>query len=101
MTRAELILWSKLKGRQFHGFKFRRQQGIGPFIVDFYCPELKLAIEIDGDTHFEPGAEERDRTREKKIERHGVQFLRFMNVDIYYELYAVLETIAQKVHEVR
>jgi hypothetical protein len=50
---AELILWSKLKSRQVNGWKFRRQFGVGPYVVDFYCPALKLAIEIDGDSTFD------------------------------------------------
>ncbi len=52
---AELMLWSKLKNRQICGRKFRRQFSVGPYVVDFYCPTLKLAIEIDGDSHFQPG----------------------------------------------
>ena len=50
MTKAEIILWSKLKGKQL-GYKFRRQHGIGKYIIDFYCPKLKLIIEVDGDVH--------------------------------------------------
>ena len=61
---AELILWSKLKSRQVNGWKFRRQFGVGPYVVDFYCPALKLAIEIDGDSHFQPGEHERDEKRQ-------------------------------------
>jgi len=51
MTKAEMFLWSKLKGKQLNGLKFRRQYGINNYVVDFYCPEQKLAIEIDGDVH--------------------------------------------------
>ncbi len=59
---AELILWSKLKNRQVSSRKFRRQFSIGPYVVDFYCPALKLAIEIDGDSHFQPGDRRRMRS---------------------------------------
>ena len=50
-TVPEKLLWEKLKGKQLLGFKFRRQHGIGNYIVDFYCPKLKLGIEIDGVSH--------------------------------------------------
>jgi len=50
--KAEQLLWSKLKAKRFLDIKFRRQHGIGPFVVDFYCTELRLAIELDGDSHF-------------------------------------------------
>ena len=52
MPRAELILWSKIKNKTINGAKFRRQHSIGNYILDFYCPEHLLAIEIDGDSHF-------------------------------------------------
>jgi len=52
MTKAEIYLWSKLKGKQINGLKFRRQYGINNYTVDFYCSELRLAIEIDGGVHY-------------------------------------------------
>ena len=54
MPPAEIILWSRLKGRQLEGYKFRRQSGVEHFVLDFYGPELKLAVEIDGDSHYKP-----------------------------------------------
>ena len=66
-------------------------------MVDFYCPQLKLAIEIDGDTHFYDVAKAADRERQKEIESLGIKFLRFENVDIYYRLEKVLETIRESV----
>jgi very-short-patch-repair endonuclease len=62
MPKAEVVLWSRLKGKQLKGLKFRRQYGVGPYVVDFCCPELKLVIEVDGGSHFEPGARERTRS---------------------------------------
>ena len=64
MPLAERLLWSRLRNSQMSGNKFRRQYGIGPFIIDFFCPALKLAIEIDGDTHFLPGVPEQDKARD-------------------------------------
>ena len=96
-TTVERILWSKLKGKQFLGHKFRRQHGIGPFIVDFYCHECKLAIEIDGATHWTGEAKEYDRRREKYIGQYGVHFLRFTNSAIAENLHGVLIAIAEEV----
>lgn len=93
MPRAEVILWSKLKSRQFHGLKFRRQFGVGPFVIDFYCAKHKLAIELDGPSHFEDDAEEYDKNRQQYIEQFGIQFLRFMNSEIYENLDGVLDSI--------
>jgi very-short-patch-repair endonuclease len=54
MPQAEIILWSKLKNKGFKGYKFRRQYSVGKFVIDFYCPRLKLAIEVDGKSHSQP-----------------------------------------------
>jgi very-short-patch-repair endonuclease len=56
MPKSEVILWSKLKNRQMHGERFLRQYGVEEYMIDFYCPRLKLAIEVDGESHFMPGA---------------------------------------------
>jgi len=71
MPKPEALLWARLKSKEL-GYKFRRQYSIGSFIVDFYCPELKLAIEVDGDSHFTDDAEEADRVRENEIESYGI-----------------------------
>ncbi len=76
MPKAEIVLWAKLKGKGLCGYKFRRQYSVREFIIDFYCPELKLAIEIDGNSHFVEGAETRDRERQQIIESYGIKFLR-------------------------
>ena len=91
--KAEIILWSQLKGGQLEGLKFIRQYGVGSYVIDFYCPKLKLAIEIDGDSHFQEGAEEYDKKRQKFIEQFGIKFLRVTNTDIYENLDGVIEEI--------
>ena len=96
---AELILWSKLKNRQICGRKFRRQFSVVPYVVDLCCPALKLAIEIDGDSHFQPGEQEKDRRRQEHIESFGVQFLRFRDNEVREHLRGVLEAIWRKVEE--
>ncbi len=93
MPKAEMMLWLKLRGRGLNGFKFRRQYSIGKFIVDFYCPQLKLAIEVDGDSHFTENAVKNDIERQKIIEAFGITFLRFTNLDIYENLENVLDSI--------
>ena len=87
------MLWSKLRGKNVKGYKFRRQYSIGAYIVDFYCAEMKLAVELDGESHFIEGSEERDRKRQAFIESAGICFLRFTNTDVYERLDGVVETI--------
>ena len=84
-------MWNFIKGKQIRGCDFHRQKPIGNFIVDFYCSELLLAIEIDGESHY--GNEEKDLKRQKEIEKHGVRFLRFDESEIYYQLDKVIKTI--------
>lgn len=67
MSKAEVILWKELSHRQMLGYKFRRQYSVDHYVLDFYCPRLKLAIEVDGDSHFVPGADEKDRVRQEHI----------------------------------
>jgi very-short-patch-repair endonuclease len=80
-TTSEAKLWQKLRANQL-GVKFRRQHLIGQYIVDFYCNELKLIIEIDGDVHAEDGAIERDQRREQWLLEHGYKIIRFTNSDV-------------------
>ena len=97
MPKAEIILWSKLKSKRLDGYKFRRQYSVGKFVIDFYCPRLKLAIELDGDSHFSEGSEESDKGRQDFIESFGISFLRFTNNDIYENLDEVLTAIEGRV----
>ena len=90
-TKSEVLMWNYLKGKQIRECDFHRQKPIGNFIVDFYCNELLLAIEIDGESHY--GNEEKDLKRQKEIEKHGVRFLRFDESEIYYQLDNVIKTI--------
>ncbi|MEX1276575.1 MAG: endonuclease domain-containing protein [Bacteroidota bacterium] len=99
MPEAEVILWSKLKEKQLAGYKFRRQYSVGPYVVDFYCAQKKLAIELDGDSHFGPGAQERDGKRQEWIETFGLRFLRFTNNEVQKNLYGILTAIEEALHE--
>ena len=98
-TRAEWLLWQELKGSKL-GYKFRRQQGIGQFIVDFYCPALKLVVEVDGDTHFAPLEVEYDNKRTAFLIQNHIQVLRVTNTDIHESLDDVIELIKQQIPKV-
>ena len=94
MTPAEKILWTSLRGRRFDGLKFRRQYPVGEFILDFYCLELLLALEIDGESHL--GKEEHDEQRTKIIEATGIKIVRFWNTEVYDDIDSVREAIWQE-----
>ncbi len=91
--RAEQILWSKLRNKQLADLRFRRQFSVGKYVVDFYCPQLHLAIEVDGDSHFDDIAEKRDTVRQRFIESYGIVFFRCTNDDVYRNLDGTLEEI--------
>lgn len=92
-TLAEIILWRELKGKKIRGFDFHRQKPINNFIVDFYCCELSLAIEIDGTSHNEKI--EYDRIRQIKLESLGVNVLRFTDWDVKKNLSGVVMAIEE------
>ncbi|GIK39827.1 MAG: endonuclease [Chloroflexota bacterium] len=90
-TPAEEQLWQHLRRKQMNGYYFRRQHPIGNFIVDFYCAESRLIIEVDGDVHtFQ---EVYDASRTEWLEGHGYRVIRFTNTEIFHQLEAVLEHI--------
>jgi 1,4-dihydroxy-2-naphthoate octaprenyltransferase len=93
MPKAEIVLWSRLKSNALDGYKFRRQYSVGKFVIDFYCPRLTLAIEVDGDSHFSDESEPYDKARRDFIESFGISFLRFTNNEIYENLGEVLAKI--------
>ena len=95
MTMCEAILWKELKGKQMLGFDFDRQRPIDNYIVDFYCKDLMLAIEVDGITHYDETGVERDDIRQKRLEALGVRFLRFDDDDIKTNINGVLEIIQE------
>jgi very-short-patch-repair endonuclease len=92
-TQAEAFLWGYLKNGQLEGRKFRRQSSIKSFIVDFYCPEQKLVIELDGDFHFDEKVRQDDERRTKLLEREGLRVIRFENKEVLLNLDNVLAEI--------
>lgn len=95
LTKPEVILWSCLKGRQFYGYKFRRQHGTGRYIVDFYCPRLKLAIELDGGQHFSAEGLAYDKERDRCIRSLGIEVLRIPNSELLGNKAGVLEYLGK------
>jgi len=101
LTKGEIIIWQHLKGSQLGGFKFRRQHSISDFVVDFYCPEIRLAVEIDGLTHAEEEIFAKDQWRQKIIEKENVIFKRYTSNDIFDNLGQTLNDLYQTCLELR
>jgi very-short-patch-repair endonuclease len=93
LSKSETIMWVHLSRQQMNGYKFRRQYSVDQYIIDFYCPKLGLAVEIDGDSHYHSTSQKYDTERQKYIESYGIHFLRFTNDDVYNNLYGVLQAI--------
>ncbi len=94
----EILLWRSLRGRRLSGLHFRRQHPVGPYILDFYCSDLKLAVEVDGAAHDHPDRAVRDETRDRWLPERGVAMLRFPACDLSTEegRESVLATIAAR-----
>ena len=97
-TDAEKAFWLHVRNRQFHGMKFFRQYSIGPFILDFYCPELKLAVELDGGQHTKSDSKKYDIDRSEYLKSHGIYIMRFWNHDVLIHMDSVLNKIAKRVN---
>jgi very-short-patch-repair endonuclease len=89
-TKAELLLWNRLRSRAINGRKFVRQEPIGPYIVDFICRERRLVVEVDGGQH----GTEKDHMRDEWLRSRGYRVLRFWNNDVLTNIEGVLETMA-------
>lgn len=90
-TKAENLLWQKLRRRQLGGYKFRRQNPIGNYIVDFYCAETRLIVEVDGDIHAYQEVSDAKRTAD--LEAQGYRIIRFWNGQVFQNMDNVLEMI--------
>ena len=98
-TLSEVLLWLELKGKKMSGFDFHRQKPIDNYIVDFFCHELMLAIEIDGISHTWEDVAVNDEIRQRQIEDLGIRFLRFDDKDIKQNKSFVLNTIHDWIEE--
>lgn len=92
-TEAESILWQKIRGRKLNNLKFHRQYSAGPYILDFFCPEIRLAIELDGDQHKD--AVEYDKERESFLRDKNIRTIRFWNREVIKNLENVLRIIKE------
>lgn len=96
-TKYEATMWLLLKNRQIEGMKFRRQFSVGEYILDFYCPELKLAIELDGQDHYSIDGSYKDRVRDEWLSTQGITILRIENCAIFENQHAVIELLKETV----
>ena len=96
-TRAEQLLWLKLRSKQINGLRFRRQHGIGSYIVDFFCPERNLVIEVDGDVHAPEVRQAKDLERENYLRSLGLQVVRYTNDEVINNLDGALEDLIQQI----
>jgi very-short-patch-repair endonuclease len=92
-TFTEIMVWNNLKKKQMRGYDFDRQRPIDNYIVDFYCKDLFLAIEIDGESHYGKKAEAKDKAKDVRLKQLGVSVLRFDDLDVRYNLEKVLNSI--------
>jgi len=98
-TPAEKILWDHLRNRQLHGQKFRRQHPIPPFIVDFYCSQIDLIIEVDGEIHNYQ--QDQDQSRQEWLVENGYKVIRFTNDQVFNQLDWVLREIIKTIESTR
>ena len=95
MPQPEQRLWYYLKGKGLKGCKFRRQYGVSVYTLDFYCPQQRLAIELDGDSHFNPAAERRDEVWEQFLKSQNITVLRFTNAEANQNIEEVIGKISK------
>ena len=93
MTDAEKLLWSKIRRKQLKGYQFYRQKTLGNYIVDFYCPQVNLIIELDGGQHYSDKGQAKDKIRDEYMRSIGLKILRFSDREIFENLHGVLERI--------
>ncbi|MBL0947056.1 endonuclease domain-containing protein [Brevundimonas sp.] len=96
LTLPEGLLWTALRGRKLAGLRFRRQHPIGPYILDFYCDEGRLAVEVDGQGHDQPDQFRHDQRRTAWLDMRGIAVLRIAARDVLGNLEGVLVTIEQR-----
>ena len=98
-TEAEALLWHRLRGHRLNGYRFRRQQPVGHYIVDFVCLEYRLVVEVDGSQHIDGAAHDAVRTR--WLQAQGFRVLRFWNDEVLRETDNVLDEVLRVLGELR
>ena len=97
MTLPEVLLWQQIRSRRLDGIRFRRQHPIGPYILDFYCEDARLAVEVDGESHSQAEAVEHDNRRTEWLNARGISVLRIPARGVLSELAAVVDHIHRQV----
>ena len=92
-TPTERMLWKHLRGKQLDGYRFRQQHGFGPYILDFYCPSIRLGIELDGSVHDTPEAQQKDVDRAEFLNQNHIHVIRFRNEEVEEDIGSVLDKI--------
>lgn len=100
MSKPEVMLWQFLRKRPM-GIKFRRQHPVGCYILDFYCPTVKLAIEIDGMAHDMGDRPAQDERRDSFLPRQGIAVMRIPAQDVFHDVEGVVEQIVRHIQELR
>ena len=98
-TEAEKTLWVHLQNRQLFGMKFSRQYSVGLYILDFYCPAMKLAIEVDGGQHIQCESREYDAIRSEYLKAQGIDVMRFWNHEVLIDVNSILNRIAERINQ--
>lgn len=96
-TDAEKVFWAKVRNRQIYGIRFFRQYSIGLYILDFYCPAVKLSVELDGGQHNQCSNREYDAARSEYLRAQGIDVIRFWNHEVLLDMQSVLSKLALKV----
>jgi very-short-patch-repair endonuclease len=94
-TSAEDLLWNELRGKRLHGLRFRRQHPIGHFVLDFFCVQIQLAVELDGCVHRQSDQAAYDEERTRFLQEQGIYVLRFRNEEVFDNLPQVLQKILE------
>ncbi len=100
-TKAEKLLWEKLRNNQLEGLKFRRQHPVNIYIADFYCHKFKLIIELDGDYHNQEEQKQKDEVRTEVLRLNGLKIIRFKNEEVEQDINQVLTTIKNKIEQLK
>ena len=98
-TKAEHLLWQRLKGRQLKGCRFHRQKPLLYYIVDFYCPKLKLALEVEGSIHEREDVAYRDPIRLGELEDYGIKILQFSNYEVFTDIRKVIWEVEEWIEQ--
>ena len=96
-TETEAAFWGRVRNRQFNGLRFVRQYSLGLYILDFFCPSLLLAVELDGGQHNESESKEYDEARTEYLKNQGIEVLRFWNHEVLQNINGILNRMAERI----